>query len=96
MSSDMGGSKGGSGVSVRVTQVEDGVQIYFTGDQAKQFDVKMLQACASELLSCARSNGCLSEGLKITQSCVETLARHNSAMNCVPQGFGLGTRGTSS
>ena len=49
----------------------------------------LLADCLTAVQQCADTNGCLTNGLSITDKCISTLARHNQTANCASEGFGL-------
>ena len=42
----------------------------------------VLADCLSAVTQCADTNGCLSNGLNITDRCITTLAQHNQKASC--------------
>ena len=53
---------------------------------------QLLGECINELLQCAETNDCLSDGLRFTAKCIETIAKHNERLKCASKGFGLAAK----
>lgn len=70
-------------------KAHDHIVLRLTGPNVAQYNAKLIEECANELFACADRNACLADGLKLTEACFTTLARHNEAIQCLPQGFGF-------
>jgi hypothetical protein len=77
------------GVNISVSESKDGLQITLSGAGARGFNAKLIQECANALVRCAATNACLEGGLKLQAACAETLVKHNEALSCVNESFGL-------
>jgi hypothetical protein len=49
----------------------------------------ILGECLTALQKCADTNACFSNGLKISEKCIETIAQHSQHSKCADQAFGL-------
>jgi hypothetical protein len=69
---------------------DDSCGIELVGSEDVKFDGALLASCIQEALRCAAVSGCLTPGgVRLTEKCVETFARHNAATDCEAQGFGF-------
>jgi hypothetical protein len=68
----------------------EGVALEIQGSQDVKVNGALLEDCLREMITCATRSGCLASGeVRLTDTCVETLLKHNEATNCISQGFGL-------
>jgi hypothetical protein len=73
-----------------------GVALEIKGSQDVQVAGALLEDCMRAAITCATQSGCLEAGqVRLTDSCAETLLKHNEATGCISQGFGLQVKPTA-
>jgi len=81
--------------SVKSTALQ-GVSLEIQGSQDVKVNGALMEDCVREMISCASRSGCLASGeVRLTDSCAETLLKHNEATNCISQGFGFQVKPTT-